>query len=117
MSTRLEKVKRLIQRELAEILLRENDFGRDILITLTRVDVSDDLRSAAAYISVSSEEKTKEVFKTLRDNIYEIQQKLNRRMRTRPVPKLRFVEEKKVREAAKIEALLEKINNVSSGGY
>jgi len=109
MSDRLEKVKSLVQKELAKILLKESDFSYDVLVTLTRVDIPPDLRTANAKISVIPTQKTKEVINLLKHNIYDIQQQLNRRIRTRPVPKITFVEEKGTAEAARIEALLEKI--------
>ena len=60
------------------------------MVTITRIGVSPDARYATAFISVigSSEKGTLEI---LGKNVYPIQQIVNRRLRMRPVPKIRFV--------------------------
>jgi len=106
-SQRIQKVNELIKRELAQIILKEIDLEPGVLVTITRVETSNDLRGAKIFISILSEEKIEEVFQILNKEIYDLQQKLNKRLNMRPIPKIRFVEEREVREAAKIEKLLE----------
>ena len=112
MSTeRLPQVNQLIKKELSRIMLREADFPEGVLVTLTRVETSANLIQTKAYISVMPQEMSRDVLKTLRGLVYEFQQKLNSRLKMRPVPRIIFVEEEAVREAGKIEELLEKIKN------
>lgn len=108
MSQRIQKVNELIKRELAQIILKEIDFGPGVLVTLTRVESSVDLRSAKVFVSVFPERKTGEVFRILNKELYDLQQRLNKRLNMRPIPRIRFVEEKEVKRAARIEELLEK---------
>ncbi|MDO8558848.1 MAG: 30S ribosome-binding factor RbfA [bacterium] len=112
MSTeRLPQVNQLIKKELSQIMLREADFPEGALVTLTRVETSANLIQVKAYISVMPQEMSRDVLKTLRGMVYEFQQKLNGRLKMRPVPRIIFVEEEAVREAGRIEELLEKIKN------
>ncbi len=55
------------------------------------------------------EESEKKVFDLLNKNIYDIQQKLNKRLNMRPVPRIQFKKEEQTKEAAKIEEILEDI--------
>jgi len=109
MSKRIQRVNQLIKRELGKILLREGDFPKETLVTLARVETSVDLREAKVWISVFPENQTTEVIQILNREIYNFQQKLNKILQMRPVPKIEFLTETKAKEAARIEELLEKI--------
>ena len=111
MSQRIQRVNQLIKKELSKILLKEFDFPRNILITLTRVKTSTDLTDAKVYVSIMPEQKIKEIIKILNRNLRQIQKKIGGRLKLRIIPKVKFVEEKKTREAARIDELLEKIKN------
>ena len=114
MSKRIERVNSLIQKELGKIILREVELPVGVLATLTRVETSANLIDAKAYIAVLPSEKTERVLEILNKIIYELQKILNRRLRMRPIPKIRFIKEKQTAEAAKIEGLLEEIKESSS---
>ncbi len=107
---RISRVNQLIKKELSQILLKEVDFPRDVLVTVTRVESSANLYQAKVYISVMPEEKSADVLGLLRELIYSLQQELNKRLKMRPIPRIQFVREKKTAEAGKIEELLEKIH-------
>ncbi len=77
--------------------------------TLTRVMASGNLQQAKVYISVMPDEKAQEVLKILRQNIYEVQQILNKRLKMRPVPRIQWMLETTGAEAQKIEELLDQI--------
>lgn len=109
MSNRILRVNQLIKKELGKILLREGNFPKDALVTLTRVETSPDLREAKAWISVLPEEKTPEIIRILNKSIYDIQQKMNKTLKMRPVPKVKFLIEKKTKTAARIEEILENL--------
>ena len=109
MNNRISRVNQLIQEELSQIILKEFDFPSDVLITLTRVETTSNLIQAKVYISVMPEKKTKEILQILDRQIYQLQQKLNRRLKMRPVPRISFKEEKETSEAGRIEEILEKI--------
>ncbi len=83
----------LFREEIAKILEREIEFQPGSLVTITNVDISPDGYYAAVLISIISKEP-KRVLEILGKNLYTIQQLLNRRMRIRPVPKIRFALDK-----------------------
>lgn len=90
-------------------MLREVDFPEGFLVTLTRVEISSNLIEAKIYISALPENQIKSVLEILNRQVYFLQQKLNNRLKMRPIPKIRFVEERTTREAGRVEELLEEI--------
>ena len=110
-NNRIARVNELIKRELSQILLKEIEFPKDILVTVTRVETSANLIQTKVYISVMPEKQTPRVFQVLNQEIFDIQQIVNKRLKMRPVPKIKFVEEKKTKEAGKIEELLERLRS------
>ncbi len=95
---RREQIKLLIKEELSKILDRGFEFPAGCLVTITRVVMSDDSQYATIFISILGAVEAKEVIKILRKGIYDIQQSLNRKLRMRPIPKIRFaVDEDEVR--------------------
>ena len=113
MSKRILKINELLKRQIGQLLLKEVEFPKDVLVTITRVETSFDLRVAIVRVSVLPSSASKVVKEILNCRIYDLQQEINKRLRMRPIPKIIFREEKEVGEAAKIEELLEKtkINN------
>ncbi len=109
MTSRINKINELIRRELGSIILQGVDLSPGVLVTITRVSASPNLQQAKVYVSVMPEKKIKETMLALNRDIYGFQQKLNKRLNMRPIPKISFIEEKETREADKIEKLLEKI--------
>lgn len=107
MNNRIEKINSLIKEELGQILLKEVDFPKNVLATITRVETIVNLSDARIYISVMPENQTDKVFETLNRRIYDIQQYLNRRLNMRPIPKIEFRKEEKTQQAARIEELLD----------
>lgn len=111
MSKRIQRVNQLIKKELSQIILKEIEFPSDVLVTVTRVETTSNLIESKVYVSVMPEEKTSKVFQILNRQVYELQQKLNQRLQMRPIPRIKFIEEKETKEAGKIEEILEKIKN------
>jgi len=109
MTRRIQRLNQLLKRELGQLLLKEFDFSKDVLITITRVETSVDLSQARVYVSTVPD--FPKIIEILDNKIYFLQHRLNKRLRMKIVPKIRFLEEKKAGEAAKIEEILEKIKN------
>ena len=105
MTERIAKVNSLLEHEISKILLRDFNF-QEALVTLTHVDASANLIEAKAYVSVMPETKTDQVLKALNKEVYSIQQKINKRLNMRPIPKIIFVKDEVIAKAAKIEELL-----------
>ena len=109
MSQRILRVNQLIKEEIAKLLSKEVDFPKEILATVSRVNCSPNLIQAKVYITCLPRGREKEVLKILNKSIWPLQKKLDKILKMRPVPKIIFVEDRQVAEAAKVEELLEKI--------
>lgn len=106
---RILRVNQLIKKELSQIILKEFDFPKNVLVTVTRVETSRNLIHARIYISVLPEEQLGQILGILNRKIYGLQQLLNKRLKMRPMPKINFVEEKQTSQAGRIEELLGQI--------
>ena len=111
MSKRILKLNELLKRQLGQLFLKKIEFPKGVLVTITRVETSPNLREAIVRISAMPSSENKKVQQILKYCIYDLQQEINKKLRMRPIPKIIFREEKEVVEAAKIEELLEKIKN------
>jgi len=109
MPKRLEQINQVVKKQVSQILLKEMDFPSDILVTVTRVETTSNKRESKVYVGVIPEEKKEKVFQSLRKKVFFIQQEINKNLRMRPVPKIRFVEEEQTKKAARIEEILEQL--------
>jgi ribosome-binding factor A len=109
MVKRIEKVDELMRRELNNIFLKDIEFPEGALVTIPRVKTSSNLIQAKVYISVLPDEMAGRIFTILNMLIYGIQQKINKRLKMRPMPRIEFKKEEMVEKAAKVEELLANI--------
>jgi len=105
---RMERVNELIRRELGTIVAKEINVTGSIL-TFTRVELSSDLNYADIYFSVIPDDRSGDVLMEINKNIFDIQQGLNKRLRMRPVPKVRFHIDGEEEAARKIDELLKRV--------
>ena len=108
---RIERLQIKIREELGKIIIKEFDFAFGTLVTITRVELSEDLTAVRIYISVMPERNEQDVLTEMNKEIYVVQQKFNKKMEMRPVPRIRFLLDETVREAAKIEENLYNLKN------
>lgn len=109
MSSRLAKINELIKISVAEIISREIEIPSGVLLTVTKVDVSRDLRYARIFVSVFPEKKFGKIMNFLQKKIYLIQGVLNRKISMKPLPRIEFIADKTEAKADKIEKLLRKL--------
>ncbi|MBI2514614.1 ribosome-binding factor A [Candidatus Wolfebacteria bacterium] len=88
MKHRVERINSLIQEELAKIFLREMEFPA-ALVTISRVETSDDMARAAVGLSVIPSGKSEEVLKLVNGN-RELPMILAKNMAIKPMPKIVF---------------------------
>lgn len=91
-SNRLQKINRLLLKELSDIFLLETRKMHGVLISVTQVRVSPDLGVAHAYLSFFPSEKGKELLGNINGNIKQIRFDLGKRVgkQLRIVPNLVF---------------------------
>ena len=91
-SNRLEKINRLVLKELSDIFLLETKKMRGVLISVTQVRVTPDLGIAHAYLSFFPSEKANELLENINSNIKSIRFDLGKRVgqQLRVIPNLAF---------------------------
>ncbi len=109
MKEKIVHINEAIKKELSMIVAKEVDLPLGIILTITETETLEDLSESRIFISVFPENKIDEVLKILKSEIYNLQHILNKKVRTRWMPKIKFFEDKKLKEAHRIDALLEKI--------
>lgn len=107
---RSERVADLIKMEIADILIKKIKDPRVGFVTITGVDVTDDLRYAKIYVSVMEDEGTrKETLAGLNSASSFIRSELGRRLVMRRIPELAFKIDNSLEQAAHIFEVLDKI--------
>lgn len=109
-NTRLQKVGRLIQKELSEIFLLQTKGVGGTMVSVTSVRVSPDLGIARAYLSIFPSEKGQEMIKNIQDNTKSIRFELGQRIRmqVRKIPELAFYLDDSLDYLENIDSLLHK---------
>jgi ribosome-binding factor A len=113
MSFRTERVSKLLQREIAEIL--QTEFGGQLptLFTVTNVRVTKDLSIAYVDVSVYGEELSQRqaAFRHLEELTVQIRSSLANRIRhqVRIIPDVRFFLDESIHEAKRMEDLFDRI--------
>lgn len=110
MAHRLEKIQELLHHEVAGLLQRDFAFA-GVLLTVTGAKISSDGQHAAIFFSVFPENERERIAQILEESIFRIQQVINRRMRMRPVPKLRFVPDNSGERVGRIDRILRSVQN------
>ena len=105
---RAERVSDQMKQEIADILMRKIKDPRIGFVTVTEVEVADDLRNAKVFVSVYGAEKTT-TLKGLESASPYIRSELGRRMRMKFIPELLFRYDDSVERGAHINELLHEI--------
>ena len=112
MSVRTQRVAKMMQREISEILAREfSDFS---MITVTGVRVSRDLSIVDIDLSImaDSSKERHDIFDSLAGEVVAIRKSLAQRVRhqMRAIPNIRFSLDNSQEHIQKMDVLFEKIN-------
>ena len=109
-SKRLQKIERLIQKDLGEIFLRQTKSMPGILVSVTKVRVSPDLGLAKAYLSVFPSEKGKEILEAINLNKKAIRFEMGQLQKNqlRKIPELAFFLDDSLDYLENIDSLLNK---------
>jgi len=107
MSRRTDKVAAQLQQEVATLI---NQVELPAITTVSKVDVSPDLKHAKVWLTVLTDDTAveKTVLKQLKDNIYNLQGEVNKKFEMRAVPRISFVIDDSERYADNINRLLKK---------
>ena len=108
--TRLQKIERLLQKELGDIFQKQTQAMHGVLVSVSVVRVSPDLSVAKAYLSICPSAKGEELLKAIRANTKAIRYDLGQRVRLqlRKIPELSFFIDDSLDYIEHIDSLLNK---------
>ena len=108
--TRLQKIERLLQKELGDIFQKQTQAMHGVLVSVSVVRVSPDLSVAKAYLSIFPSAKGEELLKAIRANTKAIRYDLGQRVRLqlRKIPELSFSIDDSLDYIEHIDSLLNK---------
>ncbi|WP_425060904.1 Ribosome-binding factor A [Sporomusa carbonis] len=107
---RVEKVQEFIKQEISQIILTELKDPRIGFVTVTRVEVTGDLRSAKIYISLmGSDEQKAATWAGLTHSLGYMRTEIGKRIRMRFTPELTLHLDESLEYSARIQELITKI--------
>lgn len=108
---RINRISEDIKRELSAIFRTLKNPRISSMITVLRVDVTNDLSYATVHVStIEGEEKTAESVKGLKSAQGYIRHELGAALKLRQVPELRFVADNSIAYSAEINKILKGLN-------
>jgi ribosome-binding factor A len=114
MSRRTRQVGDLLREELNDIIRQEVKDPRVGFFTITRVEVSPDLRQASAYISVlGSDDERASTITALRSASGFVRRQLKPRLRMRQIPEITFLDDRSMEYAQSIATALNQLKGPS----
>ena len=102
---RQERVNSLIKHIVASFLVNRINTAK-ALVTVTRVEVSKDLRYAKIFLSVFPESEEKNIIVMIRNEKQALQSHLAKRLKTKFIPSLRFEIDQAEKKRQQVEGLL-----------
>jgi len=109
---RSERVADILREEITQIVGYELEDPRLTMVTITEVRLSDNMRAARVYVTVAgNEEEHKSALAALRHAAPYVRKQLGLSLNLPRTPELHFVRDKIEEEGARVDQLLEKIEN------
>lgn len=108
--SRNRRVGQLLKRELAVLLQRDFPTPKGVMVTVSAVDVSPDLRNAKVYITVLGSGNIEDILNRLGSDSGKIRYALAQRVKLRVIPKLDFVHDFSLEQGNRMDALLKFIS-------
>ncbi len=106
---RSQRVSDLLRKEIADIIMYKLKDPRIGFITVTGVDVTDDIKIARIYVSILKDEERKTTIAILNSAKSFIRSELSKRLRMRSIPSIEFRLDASIEYGNKIDKLLKKI--------
>ena len=104
---RVDRVAALVKKTLSVSLGKIVRDRNNVLVTVTRVDVSPDLRSATAYLSLFGEpDVSSRLFQEIVESGYSLQESVATELKSRRTPVLSFKRDYSVEEGDRISDLI-----------
>ena len=110
---RSQRVSDLLREEIADIVIYRLKDPRIGFITITGVDVTDDIKIARVYVSVLKDEDKKNTLDILNSAKSFIRSELSKRLRMKSIPGIEFRLDTSIEYGDRIDKLLKKIEEES----
>lgn len=109
---RVSRVESEVQRLVAQYLIQHLREELPGIVTVTRIKMPADLRTANVYISILNfEGKFSEIIDFLQSRAYEIQRYIGDHLRMRYCPKLTFFEDEVTQKVLKVESIIRDLHS------
>lgn len=119
MSRRSERLQDQIRSDISELLQREvvdPRLAHGVMISITAVELTEDLRYARVYVSIlGSDEQVRDAFAGIRHATGFLRRGLAQRLTLRFVPELNFQLDPSLVRGARVLELLKEINDEAEG--
>ncbi|HSX24619.1 MAG TPA: ribosome-binding factor A [Candidatus Andersenbacteria bacterium] len=89
-SERILKINKHVQRTVSEILAENTDIPSGVLVTISRVETTPNLRFSKIWLYINPSTRAEETLDRLKKQMYDIQGEFNRAMHLHPLPRLSF---------------------------
>ena len=111
MFTRGDRIRKMLMKELSDILFRNVKDPRIVgIVSITDLEISTDYSVAKVYISVyGSDIEKKQTMEALVDNTSKIRREVGKRIKLRLTPEIQFFSDDSLERGSKITAILDKI--------
>ncbi len=105
------QVNSLLQQELANYWEREYELPNNTILSVARVEVAPSFDVAHVYVSVWPEENEAEVMIDLKENIYQLQKYIDKRLSMKKVPKLILKTDHQSESRREVEDVLDSLQD------
>lgn len=114
---RVQKLREFIREEVSDILHRGAKDPRIGFVSVTDVELSNDLRHAKVYVSVlGSEEERAKTMEALQHAVGFVRTELAKRLRTYHTPEIQFRLDTSIERGTRVLQLLREIQGSQGGG-
>lgn len=104
---RIEKVNELLRQEIALLFVRELEFPKNCLVTVTRVKTDDDLKNAKCFLSIFPFVEGKNILPLIKKRRPFLQQLLNHKLNMKFVPHIHYTIDTETEELDNLERLID----------
>jgi ribosome-binding factor A len=111
MKHRLERVNEVLKRELSEIISREINFATQVLVTITAVDITSDLRQCHVFVGIIGLEAQKaRVLEQLEEHRTTMQRELSKRVVLKYTPHLYFKLDDSIERGSRVLKIIQDLD-------
>jgi ribosome-binding factor A len=108
---RIEKVQELMKQEISQIILQELKDPRIGFVTVTKVEMTGDLREAKIFVSImGKDDALKDTLEGLQSSLGFIRREIGKRIRLRFTPEISFALDNSLAYSSHIQELLMSLN-------